>query len=90
MVTGTYRFVFTLPYFYMCFFWIRKLEQSKLAMLQYKEDKKLRAEVKLSKTRDRTLKLESNESRNTKRGIEIHQTQITIANYDSLFAKRSA
>ena len=34
-------------------------------MLQYKEDKKLRAQVKLSKTRDRTLKLESNEPRNT-------------------------
>ena len=52
MLTGTYRFVFTLPY--LCFFWIWKLEQSKLAMFQYKEDKKLRAEVKLSKTRDRT------------------------------------
>ena len=52
MLTGTYRFVFTLPY--LCFFWIWKLEQSKLAMFQYKEDKKLRAEVKLSNTRDRT------------------------------------
>ena len=50
MLTGTYRFVFTLPY--PCFFWIWK-EQSELAMFQYKEDKKPRAEVKLSKTRDR-------------------------------------
>ena len=48
-----------------------------------------RALLRFLKTRDRTLKLKSNEPRNTQNGcIEIHQSQIT--NHDLLFPKRSS
>ena len=89
MLAGMYWFIFTLPYLCICVWTISPWE-SKLAMFQYKEDKKLAATCKVlrfSKTCDWRLKFKSNEPWNT----ETHKTDQNppITNNDLLFPKSS-